>query len=552
MIVFVNFVRIVGRKRHNRVKDSYEFKYFVHLFQSLFDGPMPSCFSVVNVGLRRRLVIDWEGVISELWPEPATQPNEGLLLAAQVMLTDPLRWDGYAPLLHSRLAAYRNWLMPNPPSCRAAHLDRDQLAGDVAHSLARFHAIRHQLFRYLGGHSMHAAMALRVSFERLMEPVIANDRPRGASKLVSYVDTVKLADTEGLTPMQLDIEYRLEPVGPAPRTSLHEEMAAMLRGERFGAIKDHNYLFVRHAGYAEHVESLGDTTPFHDGAVALAPDHVSRVRLLTHNVRKRLNAEYKQASDLTAVRLFTTSARLKGVSYSPEDWSVILRADASASLRESGLTARRVRTASLKPTGGRRHRFLALRTPKHLAAWADEVRLLWRESGVYVDTSTIKGLVNASVAGLSVNDFVAFDERGRLTRTPECIKTLYVHRSVLQTQGLAALAGWVGDAVPTKDTFYRLLKAKPDKQRSMPFTREMDAELLALWKPYQARSAWKNFAEKYGCKATDAKRRAEFVAFATRHRNLTLAELNDLATVERRLGPRSWKLWRATARKSSA
>jgi hypothetical protein len=160
LIVFVNFVRIVGRKRHNRVKDSYEFKYFVHLFQSLFDGPMPSCFSVVNVGLRRRLVIDWEGVISELWPEPATQPNEGLLLAAQVMLTDPLRWDGYAPLLHSRLAAYRNWLMPNPPSCRAAHLDRDLLAGDVAHSLARFHAIRHQLFRYLGNHSMHAAVSL--------------------------------------------------------------------------------------------------------------------------------------------------------------------------------------------------------------------------------------------------------------------------------------------------------------------------------------------------------------------------------------------------------
>lgn len=533
------------------MRNSYEFNYFVHLFQAQFTQPMPNCFTILDTGVRRRLVIDWEAVISELWPSSATQPNEGLLLAAQVIITDPVRWDGLAPLLRARLADYRNWLLPLPPSCRADHLDRDRVAGDVADSLARFHALRHQLFRYLGGHSASAAMALRASFERLMAPVLADDRPAGTSRLVSHVDVVKLADTEGLTPAQLDVEYRLDPVVSNRRTTLAEEMAALLRGERFGSVKEKNYLFIRHAGYAEHVESVGDVTAFHDGAVALLPDRPSRVQKLAQNVRKKLGEKYRKASDLTAVRLFASSPVLRSQTYRPEDWSVLLRADVSASLRESGVTARRARTASLNPPAGRNHRTAPLVLPPHLKAWSEEVRLLWRPSGPFVDVSTVKG-ARSGIAGLSVNDFIAYDEVGRVTRTTANIAKLYVHVSVLRAEGLPALAGWISDAVPSKEVFYRLLKAKTKATRTIPFSREMDAELLGLWRPYQNKKVWQDFADKHGCKATDARRRAEFVAFATRHRNLALSELNDLATVERRLGPKSWKTWRATARKSRA
>lgn len=540
-------------KQSNAAKVEYEFKYFVHVLQTLFNGAMPKCFTTSDVGIRRRLVIDWEAAISDLWPDPGTQPDEGSLFVLQVMLTDRARWDGHTPMIYQRLTDYRHWVMPLPPSLLAVHLNRDLLSGEVATTLFRFHALRHQIFRFLGGRSLTAARALRSSFERLMLPVIAKDRPKGASELVSYVDTVRLAETEGLSPFQLEAEYHVQPIPMAPRTSLAEELVALLRGERFGAVKDKNYLFVRHEGYAKHLEETGDVTPFHDSSVVQEQNYGARIEKLTHNIRITLRTKFRQASDVTATRLFQTTPALRNATYDPVHWSVMLRHDVSRSLRESGLSARRRREGSLKAKTERPHRFVRILVPIHLQAYAEEVSVVWRRGTTYVNAKDLKMWRHeAGVAGLSVYDFIAFDEKGRATSTPEMIATYYVKRAILAERDMLPFAHWLGGVFPSKESLVSQYKTPTKKRYTSLYTEQMDEELLALWKPYQRNNVWNEFASKYGCKATDAKRRAEFVAFALRRRNLTLKELRDFALTERRVGPKAWKTWASTARKACA
>lgn len=534
------------------MKNRYEFNYLIHIIQTLFDRQRPSCFSLNDTGSERRLVIDWESAISELWPTPTTQPHEGLLFVAQIILLDPVRWDAHAPLLRAKLAAYQHWLFPLPPSIRASHLDRDVVPGECATSATQFHALRHQLFRFLGGHSLAAAMALRATFEKLMESVLTKSRPRNAPKTFTYLDVAKIALEPGLSATQLRCDFHLPPVERLARTTLAEELAAMLRGERFGAVKDKNYLFVRHAGYAEHLDAVGDTTVFHNSAVEMQPNYTARIEKLAENVRLRLRSEFRCASDLAAGRLFAAHPQLKNLRYNPLDWTVVLRADISASLRENGIDARNRREGTFKPTKGRRARHVVLQLPEHLSAHGQALDVIWRDGGIFVDQETVKGLNLEGVAGLSIREFVAFDEAGHVTRARDCMKTIYVHRAVLERQGLSALAGWLGNAIPTQQVYAKLLKAKPMRTPMATFTRRMDEELLGLWKPYQSKKVWHDFAENYGIRWAEAKRRAEYVAFAVRKRNLLISELGDMVNVERRLGPRGWKKWRATAIKTRA
>lgn len=526
------------------MRTKFDFHYTVTLLQDLYNRPFPSCFSTCDVGTSRRLVVDWEAVIAELWPTSTTLPNEGGLLAIQLMLLDDVRWDSHAPLLRQRFQAYRSWVFPLPPSLRAAHLDPDLLPGENAASLQRFHALRRQLFRLLGGRSIEMALALRASFELLMAPILASARPKGLSELLTHIDTVKLADAVGLNEEQLAAPHHIMPVCDVFRTTLGEELAALLRGERFGAVKDKNYLFVRHAGYAAHIESVGDTTPFHTSAVLL------NTALLADNIRRTLRAKFRNVSAVTADRLFHKIEALRGLVYDPADWSIVSRVDVNASLRESGNSARRRHERSAVPRTIRQHRVVRLETPPYLKDTADAVSILWRKNTAFIDTKDLK---DASGTGLAWDEILAFDTRGKVTHDPALYASVYYSRSALNHLGMSVLARWISAQTPSREVWLRLLKAKPKSARSLAtFSRAQDRVLLPLWKPYQRKAVWEEFGQEYGVPAVEVRRRAEFVAFAVRHRALLIEELNDLATVERRLGPKAWKKWKLVARKACA
>lgn len=531
-------------------RSSYEFHYFVHLFQDLFSQPLPRWCYLTDAALRRRLVIDWEAVIADLWPTPATLPHEGSLFALQLILTDPMRWMAHMPLLYERLDAYKPWLYPLPPLAQADHLDRNVMAGATADSLQRFHSIRQQIFRYLGGNSKQFASALRSSFEGLMEPILIERRQKGTSELETHIDTIRLGDLEGLTLMQLEAQAPLEPIETKFRTLIGQETAAILRGERFGVVKDKNYVYIRHAGMAIHIENIGDITPFHTAEMMIEANYSRRVDLLAASIRRVIRAKYRSVSDVTATRLFERHPQLKHSAYDPACWSVVMRSDVSRSLREHGLNARRRRERTEKLPTERKRRVATLKVPDHLSYFADNVNVLWRQEALYINCQDLKLVTEPSVTGLRWNDYLGFDSSGHITRNPEDIVELFFHRNVLVMKGMELLSKWIGAQLPKYETWLNATKSDSGKRKLYiaPFTRSQDAELLELWKPYQLKKVWQDFEEKHKHSAKEAKRRAEFVAFATRKRNLTLDELNDLATVEKRLGPMAWKKWHVVAR----
>lgn len=533
------------------VESSYFFYYFVHLIQKLFDQPLPAYATSFDVGVRRRLSIDWEGAIAELWPSPSTQTGEGSLLAAQMVVLHPLRWEGHCPLLRARLDAYKPWLLPMPPSDSAQHLSRDLVPGELQPTLMRFHALRHQLFRFLGANSAVTAMALRATFEALMAPVIANDRPRGSSPFASHIDVVKLADTEGLTPAQLDVVTAMSGPPPTFRTTLTEELSAMLRGERFGVVKDKNYLFTRHEGYAEHLEAVGDLTPFHNADVVIETDHQRRIELLAKSIRKTLRAKFHAANDVTASRHFANVKALRSATYNPEYWTASLRSDVSRSLSEHGGSARRRREAFPVERAPRKRREAVLETPPSLRNLADAVHAIWRDGHIYVNATDVKTAAIEGPTGLAWNEYVAFDQFGRVTHRLDDIDALYVHRGALIRYEAEALSRWLGNLMPTHEEWLRKTRNDGVEKRSaLPFNRQQDTDLLQLWKPYQSKVVWESYAKEHGFKPAEVKRRSRFVAYATRHKNLTIAELTDLSQVERRLGPKAWEQWKTIARRA--
>lgn len=530
------------------MKVTTEFTYFVHLIQNLWNRPLPPCLRVVDNGTSRHLEIDWEAAISELWPTAATMPHEGHLLVLQVILLDPLRWDSHMPLLHERLVPYRSWVFPYPPSLEATHLNRDKLPGDLSKDVQRFHVIRQQIFRYLGQRSAEFSMALRASFESLMEPVLAVRR-RGLSELVTHLNTLALSDAQGFheTP-----PYLVGPVDTGFKTTIGQELAALLRGERFGAVKDKNYLFVRHMGLASHLEALGDLTPFHSAQVLLCQDYSTRVALLAESIRRFLKERFRQASDVTAIRVMRGHPQLKNVLFAQGEWSVVLRSDVSASLREFGETARRRRERTVLPKAPRKIRVAAFAVPSHLHHFAEVMHVLWRKGDPYIDVDDLKMVPKpVSVAGLTREEYVAYDTKGLVTHDLTNAAKVFYHRQALSHLGMDVFSKWISVEVPTRERWLRQLTPTPGRVMYYGrFTREQDHELLSLWKKYQKKSVWEAFEARTHHPAKEAKRRARFVSFAVRGKNLTVNELHDLNLVEQRIGPRAWKQWHVIAKRA--
>lgn len=536
-----------------QIEHGYYFQYFVSLIQTMFERPLPGFATQVSSGIRRRLEIDWEAVIADLWPTPATQTDEGWLLAAQLVVIDPLRWSDICPVLHTRLVGYKDWLFPLPPSAQAWHLNRDVAPPGTLPALNRLHAIRRQLYRFLVADPVWAAGHLRKSFEALLAPVLA-ERPKGLAERHTHLDLVALADAEGLTQMQIEASIELVPPPLLPRTTLTDELSGLLRGERYGAVRDKNYLYLRHAGYAQHVEDVGDVTPFHDSKVLLTEDPIDRVAELCTSVRRYFRSRFRCASDVTAVRLFANKPSLSSARYDPLDWTVALRADVSRSLRELAGTERKARRHAAKPESTdspkRRRRIVTLEVPPNLRDYADRLDLMWDENKLYIDRATLKRDPVEGPGGLAWDEFIALGRDNRRAKDPLKADRYFIARAALARYDAEPLARWLGNAVPTPAAWARIARGVKRPQSKKPFSREHDATLLKLWKPYQRKGVWDEFAEANGFTAVEAKRRAEFVAFATRHRNLTVEELNDLAQVELRLGARTWREQRAIARRA--
>jgi hypothetical protein len=514
-------------------------------------GSLPAGVSFAGVTPSRRLRLDWAKLATGLLPpEGSIESSQPTLIALQLIAASPA-FDAVCPLIRARLAAFGPLVQPPFPSVLSSHLVESP-GHTTAGDLDRFSQVRTQLARLLRLRPRVRTL-LRKEFNLLFAPYLWTGASN-ADLSVSELYAPAFVDAPGL----IDNTHLVDAVCTLPiscRTSYAEELAALLRRERYGVMVDNNYVVIRHEGVALDVITTGDHPAWlRAETIAEAVPEAKRISAAA-NLRDWLRETFRTAGQDTCVRIFERTDQLQSVSYSPANFTVIYRADASAFIKRAEKTTGQHLSRGERPPRHRRLKEITVRTPAEFAdlVTTPTLSLGRKNETLFINIDAFNNIPPGLLVNLAAKDFAAYNEAGApCYRFRDVPATLFVSLSVLATHlkqpALSAhLQRLYGSKLDWKKAFNEATDAKRRKRaKAYPFTIAEDTYLSLYARKWKRADFWGDFLKRFPHHSlARLRRRAAYVRAILNKRGTTIAQLHDAAWLDANIKGVALRRWKS-------